>query len=398
VAGDPTIGRHVVGEAERGVKHFPKRQAALLALGLTALLVFALIGVGGATADPTISSKREQAQAILAQIRDMDSNLSHAIETYNLANIQLNSIDQELEANGRHLTIAKSSLSVAQSHIAKRLRALYINGDSGGAVEVILGARSLDDLLDRLDIAARVGGQDSQVLTDVRRFRDEVKTRRTKLRDDRHRQAQIVAQRAEKKRWIEGQLAERQRLLASVRDEIQRMEAAERRRQAQLEAQARARLAAAAEAARHARQQTLELSGEPAGAFTSDSATTVSPPPAKYGGVVGVAMQYLGTPYVWGGASPGGFDCSGLVMYAYGQIGVSLPHNAAMMYNSVGVYVSRDQLQPGDLVFFDGLGHMGMYIGGDQFVHAPHTGDVVKISSLNDSWYASTYVGAKRVV
>jgi peptidoglycan DL-endopeptidase CwlO len=109
-------------------------------------------------------------------------------------------------------------------------------------------------------------------------------------------------------------------------------------------------------------------------------------------------MQYLGVPYVWGGASPSGFDCSGLVAYAYAQIGVSLPHNAAMQYNSVGVFVSRDQLQAGDLVFFDGLGHMGMYIGGGQFIHAPHTGDVVKISSLNDSWYAAKYVGAKRVV
>jgi len=68
-----------------------------------------------------------------------------------------------------------------------------------------------------------------------------------------------------------------------------------------------------------------------------------------------------------------------------------------MQYSQSGVFVSRGELQPGDLVFFDGLGHMGMYIGGDQFIHAPHTGDVVKISSLNESWYASRYVGAKRV-
>jgi peptidoglycan DL-endopeptidase CwlO len=83
-------------------------------------------------------------------------------------------------------------------------------------------------------------------------------------------------------------------------------------------------------------------------------------------------------------------------MYVYAQVGVSLPHNAAMQYG-LGTPVSRSQLAPGDLVFFNGLGHMGMYIGGGQFIHAPHTGDVVKISSLNDSWYAATYVGARRL-
>jgi cell wall-associated NlpC family hydrolase len=107
-------------------------------------------------------------------------------------------------------------------------------------------------------------------------------------------------------------------------------------------------------------------------------------------------MQFLGTPYVWGGSSPSGFDCSGFIMYVYAQIGVSLPHNAAAQYG-YGTPVSRDQLSPGDLVFFDGLGHNGIYIGGGQFIHSPHTGDVVKISSLSDSWYASTFVGARRL-
>jgi peptidoglycan DL-endopeptidase CwlO len=382
------------------VTHLKRRQAPLICLALAALSAFLVAGTGPATADPSISSKRQQAQAILAQIQTMDSNLSHAIESYNLANIQLDQIDADLKSNGRHLVIARSSLGVAQNHIAKRLRALYINGDSAGAVEVILGARSLDDLLDRLDMAARVGGQDAQVLKDVRRFRNEVETRRAKLRSDRARQAQVVADRAASKRSIESQLAERQRLLASVKDEIARMEAAERRRQAELEAQARARLAAAVAAHAAARQQALELStGDPVTAYTPDagSVSSTPAPPAKYGGVVGIAMQYLGVPYVWGGASPSGFDCSGFAMFVYGQVGISLPHNAAMQYNTVGVPVSRDELQPGDLVFFDGLGHMGIYIGGGQFVHAPHTGDVVKISSLYDSWYASTYVGAKRV-
>jgi cell wall-associated NlpC family hydrolase len=108
-------------------------------------------------------------------------------------------------------------------------------------------------------------------------------------------------------------------------------------------------------------------------------------------------MGQLGKPYVWGTAGPSTFDCSGLVVYAYGQMGVSLPHSSYALWNA-GVFVSQDQLEPGDLVFFDGLGHVGIYIGGGQFIHAPHTGDVVKISSLNDGWYASSYVGARRIL
>jgi len=112
--------------------------------------------------------------------------------------------------------------------------------------------------------------------------------------------------------------------------------------------------------------------------------------------VAALAKRHVGAPYRWGGSSPSGFDCSGFVRYVYAQVGVSLPHNAAAQYG-YGVPISQDQLEPGDLVFFDGLGHVGIYIGGGQFIHSPHTGDVVKISSLT-GWYASTYVGARRIV
>ena len=108
-------------------------------------------------------------------------------------------------------------------------------------------------------------------------------------------------------------------------------------------------------------------------------------------------MQYLGVPYQWGGASPAqGFDCSGFIMYVFAQIGVYLPHHAASQF-AYGTPVSREQLAAGDLVFFDGLGHAGIYIGGGQFVHAPHTGEVVKISSIYESWYSATWVGGRRL-
>ena len=108
-----------------------------------------------------------------------------------------------------------------------------------------------------------------------------------------------------------------------------------------------------------------------------------------------VALGQLGTPYVPGGASPGGFDCSGLVSWAYAQAGhPGLPHYTGALWNSGTRISSQSDLAPGDLVFFNSLDHVGMYIGGGQFVEAPHSGDVVKVSNLSDR---SDYVGAVRI-
>jgi cell wall-associated NlpC family hydrolase len=222
------------------------------------------------------------------------------------------------------------------------------------------------------------------VIGEVRSFQKLVKRDRAQLRRARVEQERLVAQRRAQKTHIEAQLGQRRRLLASIKGQIAQLEAQEHSRQLALARQAKQRF----------QSQPTNDTIIGASAATPEGAAVV--PPSQYGGVVGVAMRYLGTPYVWGGSSPGGFDCSGFVAYVFGQVGVSLPHYSGAQYG-YGTAVPRDQLQPGDLVFFDGLGHVGIYIGGGQFVHAPHTGDVVKISSLSESWYASTYVGARRI-
>jgi cell wall-associated NlpC family hydrolase len=118
------------------------------------------------------------------------------------------------------------------------------------------------------------------------------------------------------------------------------------------------------------------------------------------GQAVAIAYRFLGIPYVWAGASPSGFDCSGLTMYVWGQLGIRLGHYTGFQYYQ-GRHVPRDQLEPGDLVFFHSNSagvpqHEGMYVGNGSFIHAPHTGDVVKISSLYEAAYALSYVGAVR--
>lgn len=116
---------------------------------------------------------------------------------------------------------------------------------------------------------------------------------------------------------------------------------------------------------------------------------------------VAIAEQYLGVPYVWGGASPvPGFDCSGLALYVYAQLGIKLTHYTGAQYFE-GARIPFSELTPGDLLFFDpdptlGPQHEGIYLGGGQFIQAPHTGDVVKISSLSDPAYSLAFVGAVR--
>jgi hypothetical protein len=109
------------------------------------------------------------------------------------------------------------------------------------------------------------------------------------------------------------------------------------------------------------------------------------------------ARRLLGIPYRYGGDSPqSGFDCSGLVRFVYSRFGVTLPHSSYADF-SLGRHVTRAQLRPGDLVFFDGVGHVGMYIGGGRFIHAPHTGTRVQVSSMDESWYRDRYDGARRL-
>jgi peptidoglycan DL-endopeptidase CwlO len=358
-----------------------RRQAQAFVFAIAAFFLAA----AAASADPGgVAAKQAQAQQVLAQIQRIDESMGPAVEAYNLANVKLHKIEGALRENRRQLKVARKNLKFAQASLANRLVAAYTSTQDNSTLSVLLGSTSLEDLLNRIEAVNSTSRQDASIVHQVASFRAAVRQHRQELQSAHAAQQSVVAEKAAQKQRIEAQLASRRQLLSSIKGEIVRMKAAEAAQQRILAAAARTRLASA---------DPLPT-GAVGVAATTPEGTTVAPPNV-HGGVVGIAMRYLGVPYVWGGASPSGFDCSGLVMYVFAQIGVSLPHSSYAMYG-MGTPVSYSQLQPGDLVFFTGASHMGIYIGGGQFIHAPHTGDVVKISSLS-GYYASAFVGGRRI-
>ena len=141
----------------------------------------------------------------------------------------------------------------------------------------------------------------------------------------------------------------------------------------------------------------------PANAATSEGhqgphSITEVPTPTKGELAARFALEEVGVPYRWGGESPSsGFDCSGLVRWAYGQVGIDLPHNSYALYGE-GRRVSGSNLAPGDILFFEGFGHVGLYLGRGRMVHAPQTGRDVEVVRLSSTNYGARLIGARRVV
>lgn len=376
------------------MRRIPGRHARLLtfflalAVACVPLLTPAatLTRAAAAPTTPRIQAKKTEAAAATKALADLGDDFEMKVEEYNAVTEALDKTRADIVQARAELEAASARLSEAQDRLAERARAIY-TGREVDMLAVLIGTSSFDDFLTRLELLNRITTSDASLVQEVSGYRDRVAAGETALES---REAEQIALRQEaeaKKVQVEAALKKQQSYVSGLNAEVAALVRQEEERQRRI-AEELARRAAAEATARKAAPRSA--SGTPGSAHAE---------------AVDAALRFIGVPYVWGGSSPSGFDCSGLVHYAYLQVGISLPRTSRQQYR-VGAFIPVDRtatLQPGDLVFFgyggdpDRVHHVGMYVGSGNFVHAPGTGDRVKVSSLQDRISSrGDYVGAVR--
>ncbi len=366
--------------------------------GLVLLCTLALAAFVAATArahsTPQIRAQQAHARSVLAQVNQIGSKLQQVEDQAQNAEQRLALVKQSLRRNAYRLHVARGNLRAAQKRLMARLYSLYVNG-APSTIDVIAGAHSISQLIDRAESAQVLSNQDAALGQQALSFEHTVQARERQLQQLKVKRENAVAEIKAKQRTVASELAQQKRLLASIHTTIQQLVAQEAAHERQLRAQAEERLREEEQARRAAQRAAAATQAQ-----APSSTPTIVPPPVSvpvgnpgvgHPQAASIALRYLGVPYRWGGASPSGFDCSGLVMYVYAQLGISLPHYTVAQWNATEPISSP---APGDLVFFNGLGHVGIYIGNGQFVDAPHTGSVVRIDSLSSF---GGFDGARRV-
>jgi cell wall-associated NlpC family hydrolase len=358
----------------------------LLVPALVLVLASILLGAlaPGLASAATIAQKKAQSQRIAQQVSALNTKMEFAVEAYDAATQKLGVVQGKIRTNQQQLSIARYNLLVAHQQLTQNVVSMY-KQNKADVLDVLLATRSFNDLVTEVTAMRRVGQSNSAAVSTISALKKQIDQRRVALLAEGRQAKALVAQGASTKQQISADLQTEQTMLAGVKKQIAQMQAAAAAA-AKLAAERAAAAAAAAQKAAQAAPQEIQSGGGGGGGGTTSTA-------GAHGSVVAIAQRYLGVPYVWGGASPSGFDCSGLAMYVYAQVGISLPHNAAMQYASI-THVAHGSEQPGDLVFFGysagGIHHVGIYVGGGSMIDAPYTGvDVRYDSAFSGDYFAS---------
>jgi cell wall-associated NlpC family hydrolase len=303
-----------------------------------------------------LAKRQVRLKDLQAQLDALDRELEIATEEFNGAEDRLAVLNKKLEATEIDLKNSQAAYDQQTNDLKLRVLEMY-RGNGMDAVDVILGSKSVTDFFSRLSFLGLIGQKDISLADELANQRDSIQQSYIDLKDAKLEAEQLDFNLKARRIEIELRIDERQKMLASAQSDLLDLLSTEQGRRQQEEA--------------------ALVRGIMTGA--SGAGITVVP-----GTPVETALAYHGIPYLWGGETPAGMDCSGLVLYVFRQHGVLLPHYSGSQF-LLGMAVIPADMQPGDVVFFGSpIHHVGIYLGNDYFIHAPKTGDYIKVSRLSD--------------
>lgn len=408
-----------------------------VAFAIASVLTFG--GTLGAISVPALAEDSATLQTQLdeanSQLSQMGYQLAAAQEDLNNTVVQLNDTQSKIDQLNSDIASKQEELSQAQATLGKRVSANYKTGGVN-LVSLVLDSDSFEDLFSRIYYADKVAESDANAISQVKTLQNELKDQQSELEAQKSQQESLVAQKSSQTESLQSQISDQQAYVASLSDEVKAAV------QEEADAQAAAAQQTAANAGANASDLAQAALDSSSNSTSSDAATTdnggtsdngasdtssntdsgtntntntntktdttpSAPSTPSYSNsssatsasgltsaqrsaILSVAYGALGTPYVWGGASASGYDCSGLTMCAYAAAGISLPHSsdAQMGYFTS---ISLSQAQPGDLIWYSG--HVGIYVGNNTILHAPYPGVYVRTERV---WGGYIMVGTYR--
>ena len=368
---------------------------------LAVVIIFVLISNTTVLAAP-VNEKLQQQKDSLTIIKTEKEQVEMKIEEFDN---EIEKIMIKMEDNERKISKTEKSIEVASVEVKKvakesqkeqglfnsRMRVMYING-SDGYLSIILDSESFGDFISRVDNIKTVVEFDKKLMVNFEASQKELKEKQQSLNKTKEALQSLQVENKQKIDKImvtkesQNKLVMQLKKKEIVAKELQNKLITENKSNKNISAQ----IIEPQVSVNKSLTKISEFKKSVPAYTPSRGGATVS-----QGAIIAYASNFLGTPYLWGGTTPSGFDCSGFTQYVYAHFGISVGRTIFDQIND-GVEVSRDKLQPGDLVFFGSFAnphHMGMYIGDNNYIHAPHTGDVIKISALG----RNDYVTARRV-